>query len=389
MKFERGSDAHCRFVSTRSHDETLSGYIRRPVSFTFSGKEQHMKSSWSLRCAAAILTVCALCTVSDAQSVKQRDPIIKNIYTADPSAHVFNGKLYIYPSHDIDGDVEYSGNGDQYDMKDYHVYSMNDINSPVTDHGMVLHLKDVPWASAQMWAPDAAYRNNKYYLYFPARDKDKVFRIGVAVSNTPTGPFKALPEYIRDSYSIDPAVFVDDDGKAYMFFGGLWGGQLEKWKSGAFKADDKEPGIAQPALGPRVAVMKNNMTEFDGPSKEVSIVDEEGNKLLSTDHDRRFFEAAWIHKYNGVYYLSYSTGNTHYIVYATSKKPMGPYTYKGIILNPVRGWTTHHSIVKFNDKWYLFYHDCTLSQMDHLRCVKFTELKYNADGTIKTIDPYQ
>ncbi|HNX58761.1 MAG TPA: hypothetical protein PKK43_06665, partial [Spirochaetota bacterium] len=130
-------------------------------------------SSWSLRCAAAVLTVCALCTVSDAQSVKQRDPIIKNIYTADPSAHVFNGKLYIYPSHDIDGDVEYSGNGDQYDMKDYHVYSMNDINSPVTDHGMVLHLKDVPWATAQMWAPDAAYRDNKYYLYFPAHDKDK------------------------------------------------------------------------------------------------------------------------------------------------------------------------------------------------------------------------
>jgi hypothetical protein len=325
----------------------------------------------------------------NAQAVKMREPIVKNIYTADPSAHVFQGKLYIYPSHDIETDASYGNDGGQYAMEDYHVYSMNDMNSPVTDHGMVLHLKDVPWVSKQMWAPDAAFRNNKYYLYFPARDKQNIFRIGVAVGNSPTGPFKAQPEPIKDSYSIDPAVFIDDDGKAYMFFGGLWGGQLEKWQSGTFNPDDKEPGDKKPALGPRVALLKANMTEFEGASKEIQIVDNKKSSLLAMDHDRRFFEGAWVHKYNGTYYLSYSTGDTHYLVYATSKNPMGPYEYKGIILEPVRGWTTHHSIVKFNDKWYLFYHDSLMSGMDHLRSVKFVELNYNSDGTIKTIEPYE
>ncbi|CAM3367920.1 glycoside hydrolase family 43 protein [Marinicrinis lubricantis] len=320
---------------------------------------------------------------------KPNEPIVTHIYTADPSAHVFEGKLYIYPSHDLDHDGPSNDNGDQYKMEDYHVLSMDDPNSPVTDHGVVLHLRDIPWASKQLWAPDAAYKNNTYYLFFPARDLEGNFRIGVATSSSPAGPFEPQPSYIEGSFSIDPAVFIDDDDEAYMFFGGLWGGQLEKWQSGTFDPDGKEPAHDMPALGPRAAKLSADMLALQGAPQDISIVDEDGRPILAGDEERRFFEGAWVHKYNGWYYLSYSTGTTHKLVYAVSRHPMGPYTFKGTILTPVIGWTTHHSIVQFQDRWYLFYHDSSLSEgVNHKRCVKFTELHYNEDGTIQTIDPY-
>jgi beta-xylosidase len=318
----------------------------------------------------------------------QRTPLVTHIYTADPSAHVFEGKLYIYPSHDLEHDGPDNDNGDQYAMEDYHVLSMDNVDSPCVDHGQVLHMKDVPWVGSQMWAPDAAHKNGKYYLYFPAKDKDGIFRIGVAVSDKPAGQFKAEPSYIPGSYSIDPAVFVDDDGKAYMYIGGLWGGQLEKWQTGKYQPDAKGPSGNEPALGPVYAELTDDMLTFKHDLKELQILDENGKPLTAGDEDRRFFEAPWIHKYNGEYYLSYSTGSTHYLVYATSKSPTGPFTYRGRILEPVVGWTTHQSIVEFQDKWYLFYHDSSLSGgINHNRCVKFQEIKYNPDGTIQTVLP--
>lgn len=152
-------------------------------------------------------------------------PLVTHIFTADPSAHVFNGRIYVYPSHDIPTDIKDNDNGDQYAMNDYHVLSMDEVGGPVTDHGVALSVKDVPWADKQLWAPDAATKNGKYYLYFPARNADGIFQIGVAVGDKPEGPFKAEPEAIRGSYSIDPASFVDEDGEAYLYFGGIWGGQ--------------------------------------------------------------------------------------------------------------------------------------------------------------------
>ena len=321
--------------------------------------------------------------------VKPNEPIVTHIFTADPSAHVFNNKIYIYPSHDLDHDGPDNDNGDQYRMEDYHVLSMDDFTSPVVDHGEALHIKDVKWASKQMWAPDAAFKNNTYYLFFPARDHDGIFRIGVATSDKPEGPFKAEDNYIQGSYSIDPAVFVDEDNRAYMYYGGLWGGQLEKWQTGKFDPNTPDPDPNGPALGPIVAELSDDMLSFKDEPKMISIVDENGNPLLAKDTDRRFFEGPWMHKYNGKYYLSYSTGDTHYLVYAVSDSPMGPFEYKGRILEPVLGWTTHHSIVEFQDKWYLFYHDASLSEgVNHKRSVKYCELQYNEDGTIVTIDPY-
>jgi len=314
-------------------------------------------------------------------------PLITHMYTADPSANVFEGKVYIYPSHDLDLDVEDNDNGDQYGMTDYHVFSMDSIPGEVTDHGEALHMKDVPWVSKQMWAPDAAEKNGTYYLYFPARDKEGIFRLGVASSDKPQGPFKAEDDYIKGSFSIDPAVFKDGD-KYYIYFGGLWGGQLEKWETGSFNPEGKERPAGQPAFFPKYAELSEDMTQFAHPPKDIEILDENGKPLLSEDEDRRYFEGPWMHKYKDTYYFSYSTGTSHKIVYATSKSPTGPFTYRGVILNPVLGWTTHHSVVEFKGKWYLFYHDASLSGgVNSKRSVKCCELEYNADGTIKTIDP--
>ncbi|KKK24321.1 hypothetical protein P175DRAFT_0553165 [Aspergillus ochraceoroseus IBT 24754] len=320
------------------------------------------------------------------------NPLVTHIYTADPSAHVFDGTLYIYPSHDRETDIQFNDNGDQYDMYDYHVLSMEKVGGPVTDHGVVLSTPDVPWVSKQLWAPDAATKNGKYYLYFPARDKQNVFRIGVAVSDSPSGPFKAEPEPIPGSYSIDPAAFVDDDGQGYLYFGGLWGGQLQCWSqnaAGEWVFDESKTGPQEPAgegvdaLFPRVAKLSGGMVTFASPVQDLQILDASGNPLAADDHDRRFFEAAWMHKYNGKYYFSYSTGDSHYIVYATGDSPLGPFTSRGRILEPVLGWTTHHSIAEFQGKWYLFYHDCSLSGgVDHLRSVKMREIVHDAEGAI-------
>jgi len=318
------------------------------------------------------------------------DPLVSEIYTADPSAHVFNGRIYIYPSHDIESGVPQDDLGSHFDMKDYHVLSMDSVGGKVTDHGVALDIKDIAWAGRQLWAPDAAEKGGKYYLYFPVKDKEDVFRIGVAVGDSPQGPFKPEAKAIEGSYSIDPAVFKDSDGKSYMYFGGIWGGQLQRWDNGKYdpngsKTDRNDGG---PAIRPRVARLSDNMLSFAEPVKEVDIVDENGKLLASSDHDRRFFEASWLHKYNGKYYFSYSTGDTHFICYAIGDSPYGPFTYKGVILNPVLGWTNHHSVVEVNGKWYLFYHDVELSGKTHLRNIKVTPLTHEADGSIKTINAY-
>lgn len=315
------------------------------------------------------------------------EPLVTDMYTADPSAHVFNDMIYIYPSHDIESGIPEDDLGSHFDMKDYHVLSMASVGGEVTDHGVALSVEDVPWATRQMWAPDAAYRNGTYYLYFPAKGEDSVFRIGVASGSSPTGPFKAEAEPIEGSYSIDPAVFEDTDGSYYMYFGGIWGGQLQRWRSGSYQAEDTYPADDQPALSPKVARLKDDMLGFDEEVKDVQLVDENGDPLLTGDNDRRFFEAAWVHKYNDTYYFSYSTGDTHYIAYATGDSPYGPFTYQGVVLNPVLGWTNHHSIVEIGGQWYIFYHDTELSNgTTFLRNVKVTKLTHNSDGTIETID---
>lgn len=316
-------------------------------------------------------------------------PLVSHIYTADPSAHVFAGAIYIYPSHDIDAGIAITDNGDHFAMQDYHVLRMDSPEAIAVDCGVALHVKDVPWAAQQMWAPDAANKNGRYYLYFPAKRADGIFQIGVAVGDRPEGPFVAEPHPIMGSYSIDPAVFADDDGEHYLYFGGLWGGQLQQYRHNVHDPAYTEPAADQPALGPRVARLSADMKQLAEATHEVLIVDDQGEVLRAGDHARRFFEGAWLHKYQGRYYLSYSTGDTHLLCYATSTSPYGPFTFKGPLLHPVVGWTTHHSIVEFDGRWWLYYHDALLSGgVTHLRSIKVTELHYDLDGDIVPIYPY-
>lgn len=312
--------------------------------------------------------------------------LIDNMYSADASAHVFNKKIYIYPSHDIQTDNKEAKNGGHYDMKDYHVFSMDSINGKVKDHGVALNLPDIPWAIKQLWAPDCAFKKGKYYLYFPAKDKNDIFKIGVAVSKTPEGPFKAEKNPIKGSYSIDPAVFKDNDGSFYMYFGGISGGQLQNYRNNKPIPSGAEPGKIENALCPKIVKMADNMLEYAEEPKDVVILDKEGNPLKAGDGERRFFEGVWMHHYNGKYYLSYSTGTTHKLCYAIGKNPYGPFVYEGEILTPVTGWTTHHSIVEIDKKWYLFYHDTKQSKVNYLRNVKVRPLEYNSDGTIQKMN---
>lgn len=316
-------------------------------------------------------------------------PLVTHIYTADPSAHAFEGRVYVYPSHDIDAGIPFNDNGDHFGMEDYHVFRMDSPEGPAVDCGVALHVRDVPWASRQMWAPDAATRAGRYFLYFPAKRADGLFQIGVAIGDRPEGPFQADPEAIEGSYSIDPAVFAADDGHHYMYFGGLWGGQLQKYRDNTYAEAHAEPADDEPALGPRVVRLSDDMRHFAEPPREVLIVDEDGRPLRAGDHARRYFEGPWMHVHQGRYYLSYSTGDTHFLCYAIGDNPYGPFTYQGKLLTPVVGWTTHHSILAFGGRWWLYYHDALLSGgITHLRSIKVTEMHYDEQGRIVTLHPY-
>jgi len=307
-------------------------------------------------------------------------------YMADPAANVFNGRIYIYPSHDWESGVPENDNGDHFNMRDYHVFSMDDPeNGEIKDHGVILQVEDIAWAGRQLWDNDVVEKDGKYYLYFSLKDKNDVFHLGVAVADRPEGPFVPQSDPIRGSYSIDPSVFKDDDGSVYIYFGGLWGGQLQRYRDNKALESAVLAEGDESALPSRVAKLTDDMMQFAEEPHPVVIVDDNGQPLKASD-PHRFFEASWMHKYNGKYYFSYSTGDSHYLCYAMGDNPYGPFTYKGVILEPVVGWTTHHSIVEFKGKWYLFFHDCVPSDgQTWLRSMKVKDLEYNADGTIRLV----
>ena len=299
--------------------------------------------------------------------VLAQNPIIRDQFTADPTARVFNDKVYLYPSHDI-----FPPEGQRQDwfcMEDYHVFSSENLTD-WTDHGVIVTQNKVPWVrpdSYSMWAPDCVYRNGKYYFYFPSAPKDgRGFGIGVAVADKPEGPFTPLPENIKGINGIDPCVLLASDGNAYIF-----------WGAG------------------RCAKLKDNMTELadDTPKEKVKWGDREfemyGVNCLK-DLPNRQAEGPFAFEYNGNYYLTYPyvRENTEVLAYAMSKNPMGPYEYKGLIMaeQPNGCWTNHHSIVFYQGQWYLFYHHNYLSPRDDKRrsaCIE--KLYFNADGTIQEV----
>ena len=307
-------------------------------------------------------------------------------YMADPATHVFNGRVYIYPSHDRDAHVGENDNGDHFQMKDYHVLSTDDLmNGEIVDHGKVLDTDDIPWAGCQLWDSDVAEKDGKYYLYFSLKDKTGVFHLGVAIADKPEGPFIPQPDPIRGSYSIDPCVF--QDGKDYyIYFGGIWGGQLQWYKDNQMTENAVLPKGTEPAIQPRVAKLSEDMLQFAEAPRALVILDE-NDQPITAENPHHFFEASWMHKYNDKYYFSWSTGDTHLLCYGIGDNPYGPFRYQGVIMTPVVGWTTHHSIVEHNGKWYLLHHDCKPSNdVTWLRSLKVCELEYDENGKIKTID---
>lgn len=286
-----------------------------------------------------------------------RNPIVSHVFTADPSAEVFNGRVYIYASHDTDTQMGY-------DMRDYHIFSSSDLVN-WQDHGVGLDVKDVPWASS-LYAPDAAYseKTGKYYLYFPNSGAS----IGVAVSDDPGGPFvdalgkplitKSTPGVADVDWLFDPTCFIDDDGQAYLYFGG---------------------GPSGTGDNARVIRLNDDM---------VSLKDASATTIPAP----QFFEASFMHKRDGKYYFSYSTSGAPKIDYMMSDNPMTGFEYVGTALpNPAgnNGNNNHASILEFHDEWYIFYHTRVLSNRDgfsdYQRSITLDKLTYDAQGKINQV----
>jgi hypothetical protein len=278
------------------------------------------------------------------------NPVIMDQYTADPTARVFEGKVYLYPSHDIPASPG-RGRGGWFVMEDYHVFSSENLMD-WTDHGVILNQTNVPWLNGRMpfnmWAPDCVFKNGKYYFYFPVGGQ-----IGIAIADKPYGPFKPEPQPIRGAGGIDPQVLLDTDGSAYLF-----------WKGSPIS----------------VAKLKTNMVELDGPGRGIANLPTSGT-----------IEGPFPFERNGIYYLVYPHQiATERLEYATSTNPMGPYKVAGVILDEAKSgcWTVQASVVQYKGDWILFYHDKELSpDFDKNRAVRADYMYFNEDGTIKKVIP--
>ena len=284
-------------------------------------------------------------------SLNAQNPIIRNQFSADPTARVFNGKVYLYPSHDIVAPKDKNLRKDWFCMEDYHVFSSENLTD-WTDHGVIVTQTKVPWLTKtnyDMWAPDCVYKNGKYYFYFPVGGK-----IGVATADKPEGPYTVLDKPVTGIGGIDPCVLLDKDGSAYIF-------------------------TARGRIS--VAKLKNNMIEVDGDVQTIANLPTKG-----------LIEGPFAFQFNGKYYLTYPhvENKIERLEYSMSDSPMGPYKPVGIIMDESASgcWTNHQSIVQYKDQWYLFYHDKDYSpKFDKNRSVRIDSLFFNTDGTIQKVKP--
>jgi len=288
-----------------------------------------------------------------------QNPFIRDQFTADPSARVFNGKVYVFPSHDIISPIE--PEREWFSMEDYHVFSSDNLVD-WTDHGVIVTQNKVPWVredSYAMWAPDAIKKDGKYYFYFPAAVKPEFGRgsmIGVAIADKPEGPYIVVDKPIAGAFGIDPCPFIDKDGQAYLYWcgRGMWAAKL-----------------------------KPNMIELDGEPQMVQGLPSGGGLK----------EGPFVFERKGIYYYTYpwvKNNTTELLYYCVGDNPMGPFRDGGVIMDesPVGCWTNHHSMVEFKGQWYLFYHHNDYSpKFDKNRSARIDSLKFNADGTIQKVIP--
>jgi beta-xylosidase len=280
-----------------------------------------------------------------------QNPLILDQFTADPTARVFEGKMYVYPSHDIPVPPGSGVRENWFCMEDYHVFSSENLMD-WTDHGVIVTQTEVPWLqrkSYNMWAPDCVFKNGKYYFYFPTGR-----RIGVAVADKPYGPFKCEDQPVQGARGIDPCVLIDKDGQAYLYtsMNRIFVGKL-----------------------------KENMLELDSEMEVIGNLPQKG-----------LIEGPFVFERKGIYYLTYPhvQNKTERLEYATGSSPIGPFEQKGVIMDesPSGCWTNHHSIVEYKGQWYLFYHDKDLSpDFDKNRSIRADYLYFNDDGTIQKVVP--
>ncbi len=291
-----------------------------------------------------------------------QNPIVRNQFTADPTARIFNGKVYVFPSHDIPTPPNKNLRKDWFCMADYHVFSSENLTE-WADHGMIVAQNKVAWvdsASYSMWAPDCVERNGKYYFYFPANktvadvNGRKGFGIGVAIADKPEGPYVPLPEPIKGVNGIDPNVLIDKDGQAYLY-----------WSMGNIM----------------VAKLKDDMTELASEPQIIANLPQKGLK-----------EGPYVFERKGVYYLTFPhvENKIERLEYAIGDNPMGPFKMAGVVMDesPANCWTNHQSIVQYNNQWYLFYHHNDYSPtFDKNRSIRVDSLFFDADGKILKVKP--
>lgn len=299
--------------------------------------------------------VCSALAVMSATAVSTaQNPVIRDQFSADPTARVFNNKMYIYPSHDIPSPVEKLK--EWFCMADYHVFSSDNLTD-WEDHGVILSQNTVPWVDSEsysMWAPDCVYKNGNYYFYFPAAPKGgRGFNVGVAIAQNPEGPFMPMRRPIEGINGIDPCVLIDDDGTSYIYWSGM---------------------------GIRGARLADDMTRLASEPVVIEGLPE------------GFKEGPFVFKREGKYYCTFPwvKDKTETLAYAMGDSPLGPFEFKGIIMDesPVGCWTNHHSLVEWNGQWYLFYHHNDYSPtFDKNRSVRIDSVQFNPDGTIVKVIP--
>ncbi|MBN2698865.1 MAG: family 43 glycosylhydrolase [Bacteroidales bacterium] len=312
-----------------------------------------------MKCYKLLLYAVPAVLLFPERSTSAQNPLIHDQFTADPSARVFDGKVYVYPSHDIPAS-ENRGRIGWFCMEDYHVFSSSNLTD-WTDHGVIVSQNRVGWAdstSYSMWAPDCIEKNGRYYFYFPSVPKDagqrRGFAIGVAVADKPEGPFVPQPEPIKNVRGIDPNAFIDKDGQAYLY-----------WSMGEIF----------------VARLAENMLELASEPQVVEDLPDTGLK-----------EGPYVFERNGIYYMTYPhvQNKIERLEYAMGDHPLGPFRFAGVIMDesPTGCWTNHQSIIEFEDQWYLFYHHNDLSpRFDKARSIRIDSLFFNADGSIQNVTP--
>ncbi|WP_246090637.1 glycoside hydrolase family 43 protein [Nonomuraea deserti] len=302
--------------------------------------------------------VALLCVVTVIPGTARADnPIVQTIYTADPAPLVHNGRVYLYTGHDEDGSTYFT-------MKEWRVWSSADLAN-WTDHGSPMSVATFGWASADAWAGQAVYRNGKFYWYVPVKDRASgQMAIGVGVSNSPTGPFTdAIGRPLVRNGEIDPTVFIDDDGQAYLYWGNpnLWYVRLNA-----------------------------DMISYSGSPSQIPLTTAGfGTRTGNTSRPTLYEEGPWVYKRNGLYYNVFAARCcSEFVAYSTAPGPTGPWTYRGTVM-PTQGssFTNHPGVIDYNGGSYFFYHNGALpGGGGFTRSVAVERFTYNADGSIPTIN---